>query len=167
MLYIFAGLPGTGKTTLAQQLAQVLGAMHLRIDTIEQALREAGMAVNGPEGYVVAYHVAGDNLRLGLDVVADSVNPLEVTRAAWRDVALRAGVPYVEIEVICSDAVEHRSRVETRVADIAGFSLPSWKQVVHREYEPWEGPHIVVDTAGQTVEQSRTALREALARVLE
>src|ERR1051325_4434191 len=51
MLYIFGGLPGTGKSTLSQHLAREQRAVHLRIDTIEQALREAGCLVNGPEGY--------------------------------------------------------------------------------------------------------------------
>jgi predicted kinase len=38
------------------------------------------LPLEGPEGYVVGYQMAPDNLRLGLDVVADSVNPLQVTR---------------------------------------------------------------------------------------
>ena len=38
MLYIFGGLPGTGKTTLARYLAHHQRAVYLRIDTIEQAL---------------------------------------------------------------------------------------------------------------------------------
>src|ERR1051325_22211 len=83
MLYIFGGLPGTGKTTLAKRLAHSQQAVHLRVDTIEQSLRELGYLINGPEGYVIAYGLAEDNLRAGLRVAADSVNPLEVTRPAW------------------------------------------------------------------------------------
>ena len=46
MLVVFGGLPGTGKTTLARQVADRLGATYLRIDTIEQALRSS-MAFGG------------------------------------------------------------------------------------------------------------------------
>ena len=79
-LYIFAGLPGSGKTTLSRQLARRFGAAYLRIDTIEQALRDlCGVAVTG-EGYRLSYRVAADNLQLGVSVVADSCNPIELTR---------------------------------------------------------------------------------------
>lgn len=146
-LVVLAGLPGTGKTTLGRALAARLGAVHLRIDTIEQALGGGDIA---DLGYRVAYAVAEDNLRLGLTVIADSVNPIELTRAAWRAVAGRAGAEVVEIEVVCRDSDEHRQRVETRIADIAGHRLPDWRDVVEREYEPWGRPRI--DTAGRTVE---------------
>lgn len=163
MLYIFGGLPGAGKSTLSQALARQLHAAHLRVDTIEHALRDTGTPVTGPEGYVIAYRVAEDNLRLGLSVVADTVNPLQVTRQAWRAVATQLAVPFAEIEVICSDRTEHRARIETRDVGIAGFPLPTWEDVVAREYEPWETDRIVIDTAGQTPAESLAALQQALA----
>ena len=76
-----------GKTSIASGLARVIGAVHLRIDSIEQALRNSQVTVTGPEAYVVAHAIAVDNLRLGHTVIADSVNPIEITRAAWRSVA--------------------------------------------------------------------------------
>jgi predicted kinase len=42
MLIVLRGLPGVGKTAIARELARTLGAVHLRIDSIEQALRSAG-----------------------------------------------------------------------------------------------------------------------------
>ena len=150
-----------GKTAIARGLARATGAVHLRIDSIEQALRNSSVTITGPEGYVVAYAIAEDNLRLGHAVIADSVNPIELTRAAWREVAVRAATPFVEIEVVCSDRAEHRRRVESRVADIAGHRLPSWQQVCDREYEPWQAG-IVLDTAGQQPEASVAALLERL-----
>jgi predicted kinase len=102
VLVILSGLPGTGKTTLARVVATTLGAVHLRIDSIEQALRNIGREVEA-DGYVAAYAIAEDNLRLGRTVIADCVNPWPLTRAAWRSVAARAGVRAIEVEVVCSD----------------------------------------------------------------
>ena len=162
MLFIFGGLPGTGKTELAIHLAQKVGAAYVRIDTIEQAMRDGGLTTIGPQGYFVAYKVAADNLRLGMSVVADSVNPLDVTRQAWREVAIQAGAPFREIEIICSDRAEHRRRVSTRQSRIPRLKLPTWRDVVEREYHPWPNRHLAIDTAGQTPEESKKALEQCL-----
>ena len=153
MLIILAGLPGSGKTTIARELSRTIGACHLRIDSIEQALRSAAVLSGSMDdtGYRVAYAIAEDNLRVGRVVVADSVNPMPFTREAWRAVALRAAVPAVEIEIICSDAQEHRRRVETRRPDIPAHALPTWSEVLSREYVPWDRRPIVVDTAGRSL----------------
>lgn len=152
-----------GKTAVARGLAQEIGAVHLRIDSIEQTMRNSSITIDGPQGYVVAYAVAADNLELGLTVVADSVNPVESTRSAWRQVSRQAGKGCVEIEVVCSDREEHRLRAERRTADIAGHRLPTWKEICDREYEPWEA-NIVLDTAGRHIEESVSALLEQLAK---
>src|SRR5579863_4669568 len=112
MLIIFGGLPGTGKTTIARELARQFGAMHLRIDSIEQAIRDCVPvgSLFDEAGYRVAYALAEDNLRIGRTVIADSVNPLAVTRDAWLAVGRRAQAATVEVEVICSDLREHRAR---------------------------------------------------------
>jgi len=164
MLVIFAGLPGTGKSSIARELARQLDAVYLRIDSIEQAILSspAGAGTLDDTGYRVANAVAEDNLRLGRIVIADSVNPIRISRDAWLEVARRANATPVEIEVTCSDREQHRHRVETRVADIAGARLPTWQEVASREYDAWDREHIVIDTAGQSVSESVQQLREAL-----
>ena len=163
-LVIFGGLPGTGKTTLARMLAHDLGALYLRIDTIEQALRNSRVLAGPVEdaGYRVAYAVATDNLRRGRTVVTDSVNPLRITRDAWRAVAAGSDARVIEIEVVCSDDAEHRRRVESRHTDIPGLSLPTWQEVCEREYHPWDRARIVIDTANTSVDKTLSALRSKI-----
>lgn len=153
MLIVVSGLPGVGKTTIALSLAREIGAACLRIDSVEQALRRGGLAVEA-EGYRVAYAVAEDNLHLGRFVVADCVNPWPLTRTEWSEVAARAGVHALDVEIVCSDEDEHRRRVESRVADIEGHRLPTWQEVVTRDYRPWSGPRLVIDTARLTADEA-------------
>lgn len=164
MLIVLGGLPGVGKTAIARELARAVGAVHLRIDSIEQAIRQSALRPEIVEdaGYQAAYAVAEDNLTLGLTVIADSVNPLRATRAAWVAVATRAQVPIVEVEIACSDAVEHRRRVEARTADIPGHPLPTWREVIDREYQPWDREHLVIDSSHQSISQSVKAIRSTM-----
>ena len=161
MLIIFGGLPGTGKTVIAWELARQLDAMYVRIDSIEQAIRDSGVVSTQLKdaGYRVGYALAEDNLRLGRSVIADSVNPLQVTRDAWIGVANRIPAKAVEIEVKCSDPNEHRRRVETRATDISGLRLPTWQEVISREYHTWDREHFVIDTVAHSVEQSVSMIR--------
>lgn len=149
MLIVLSGLPGTGKTTIAQILARECHATYLRIDTIEQAILSSLRVQNdlGALGYMVAYELARANLCLGGTVVADAVNPLTAIREAWRAVAESAASDIVEVEVVCSDTSEHRRRVDSRKADMSGHTLPTWDEVQKREYEPWASNRLVIDSA--------------------
>jgi predicted kinase len=165
ILYIFSGLPGSGKSTLAQLAAQRLRAVYLRVDTIEQGLRDlCSVDVQG-EGYRLAYRMAADNLRLGLSVVADSCNPIHLTRQEWEQVARDAQADHRNIEVICSDAREHRLRVETRRAEVSGLRLPTWSEVEQREYHAWTVDRVIVDTAGRSTTECATELLSKLSRL--
>jgi len=100
-------------------------------------------------------------------VIADSVNPLAITRDAWRNAASRAGASIIEVEICCSDAAEHRRRVESRTADIAGLVLPTWQDVQSRVYENWNRDRVIIDAANLTmdacVERLEQCLRAAIA----
>ena len=157
MLIILSGLPGVGKTTIARGLANALGAVHVRIDSMEQALRNMGVNVTG-EGYAVAQAVSEDNLRLGRIVIADCVNPDPESRSDWRSVAERAGVDPLDVEIVCSDLDEHRRRVESRRSDIPGHRLPLWADVVARDYRPWDRDRLFIDTARLDAQQSIEAI---------
>jgi hypothetical protein len=109
-LIVFGGLPGTGKTTFARAsrkstrrhiCASTRSSKRCYLPGILQATTWVRWA-----GYPVAYEVAESNLLVGLMVVADSVNPLAVTRDAWRQVAATTSSEIVEIKVVCSDITD-------------------------------------------------------------
>jgi predicted kinase len=155
VLIVFGGLPATGKTTLSRLVAQDLSATWLRIDAIEAAMLRSGIAREEPTGlaaYVVANVIAGAQLSLRTTVVVDAVNPVEEARRAWRDLAACHGVRLRLCEVVCSDRDEHRRRVEKRESDLDGLKLPTWDDVIKREYEPWTEPRLIVDTVQSRAE---------------
>jgi predicted kinase len=156
MLIVFSGLPGTGKTTIARELARQTGAVYLRIDVIEQAIRDAGVLTGdvGASGYGVANALALSNLQLGHRVVADCVNPVQESRAAWTAMAAKAEVALINIQVVCTDSQEHQRRVESRTGDIPGLTPPTWQTVSAHEYERWDPPVLTLDTASVTATEA-------------
>ena len=155
VLIIFGGLPATGKTTLARAVASKVSATYVRIDSIEHVIRRSGTVED--LAYRVAYAIAEDNLRVGQSVVADSVNPIRLTREAWLQVAHRTKARPIAVEVKCSDQGEHRRRLEQRDCDIPGPSL-LWEDVISREYDPWGSDRFVVDTFGCGIEENVNAI---------
>lgn len=152
-LYIFSGLPGSGKSTLASKLAKRLSAAYLRIDILEQGLKDILQISDvGGAGYQLNYLIAKENLKNGIDVIADSVNPIKLTRDEWNDVAKSVGAKYINIEILCSDKIEHRKRVESRDVGIKNLKMPTWEQVKNREYHRWIENRIQIDTAGKKIE---------------
>ncbi len=165
MLIVFSGLPGTGKTTIAKALAAHLECTYLRIDSIEQALRNSGALRQdvGSSGYQVANAIALDNLKTERHVVADGVNPVAESRQAWANTAAEAGCPLLNVQIICSDLDRHRQRVESRISDIPGLAVPDWQSVMAHEYEPWQQTPLTVDTAQLSTDAALALLIEHLA----
>ena len=114
------------------------------------------------EGYCMAYRLASENLKAGLSVVADSCNPITLTRDEWEEAARSAEAGFINIEILCSDPAEHRKRVESRIADIPGHQAPSWQDLVDREYHAWDRPRITIDTHGKDEEEAARELVHAI-----
>ena len=154
-LFIFSGLPASGKSTLAKELAKKINATYIRIDTVEQGLKSICKLNNiEGEGYRLSYLLAKDNLQAGNNVIADSVNPWKLSREEWNNVAVSVGSEYVNIEIICSDKDEHKKRAETRSPGVPGLKNPTWKEIEDRDYHEWKMPRIIIDTAGKSINNS-------------
>lgn len=163
VLVVMSGLPGAGKSAIADAVGRALGAPVLSVDPIEAAIWRCGIPPSfetGVTAYDVAAVLAEHQLGMGLTVITDSVSSLEVARTMWRQAAARAGSGLAIIEVICSDENVHRQRLASRQRVIPGFPDPSWEDVKMRraEWEPWDDPRLVVDTMRSINENVAEAL---------
>lgn len=168
MLVSFSGLPATGKTSIAQAVSVALPAVHLRIDTIEQAAVDSGAQSHpvGALGYYVGRALAGDHLRQGLTVITDCVNPLPVTRDMWREVARQAQVALLEVEIRCSDRRLHQARVHGQESDIPGLPLPTWQDIERIDFAQWNRDHLSIDTAEVSLGEAVTTILAAARSIL-
>ncbi|MEE6264859.1 AAA family ATPase [Streptomyces diastatochromogenes] len=163
MLIAMAGLPGAGKSSVAEALGRKLAAPVVSVDPIEAAMWRAGVARDQPTGlaaYVVAEAVADGVLGMGQTVIVDAVNAVEAAREQWRSLADRRGVPVVFIEVVCSDPLVHRHRLENRSRGIEGFAEPTWEVVerLREEFASWADHRLVLDTMTDLPSNVATAL---------
>lgn len=169
MLVVVSGLPGTGKTTVASEVARRTDAVHLSIDTVEDALLGAGFA-NSWETGVAAYEAvrasAEQNLRLRRVVVVDAVNDSEPARDTWRRAAATTDASLMFVLLTLADEAQHRQRLEGRSRNLTSLPEPSWNDVLDRQaaYEPWADVHMRIDASGSLDEIARMITSRILAR---
>jgi predicted kinase len=164
MLVVMMGLPGTGKSAIAEAVARAIGAPVFSVDPLEATLNRYGITREHRSDFA-AYGLAADlarsQLRLGQSAVVDAVNWIELVRAWWRDLAAEFDVRRPLIECACSDPVLHRARIEGRRRNIAGFTYePDWRAVdEHRfEYEPCDEDRLIVDAVNPLADNIRDAI---------
>ncbi|WP_315584603.1 AAA family ATPase [Actinomyces viscosus] len=171
-LIVVGGLPAVGKTAVCREVLRLRAEAHahsriptwLRIDSIEQALRDSGEMLPGAPGgagYYAAAAVARDVLATGADVLVECVNPLPVTRRLWEETASALGCRFLAVELVCSDQAEHRRRARQRVSDIEGLELPDWRAIEQRDYAPWPEAGLRLDTAELTATEAAQAIVDA------
>jgi predicted kinase len=145
---IFTGLPGTGKSTLAEQVARMVGAPAFAGDWLMGALKPAHAALATLDGsdYEAAWFgllrtLVTRQLMLGQSAIVDDVVS-ESQAALWRETAARYSASLHVIECICSDEVVHRTRIEGRIRGIPGWHEIGWD---HVERMRAEVPSLAVD----------------------
>jgi predicted kinase len=149
VLIVLSGLPGTGKSEIADGIARARKAPVLSVDPIESAIVRAGIHQTfetGLAAYLVALTLAARQLAAGLDAVIDAVNSVEEARNWWRELAAKHAVELRIIECFLSDETVHRTRLASRARGLA-LPEPSWDDVERRraEWTSWPEPHLTLD----------------------
>ena len=162
-LIVVSGLPGVGKTSIAEVFAARTGSVHLSIDAVEESILACGL----PSGWLVgvaAYEAVGamaeQNLRLGHEVIVDAVNDSDEARQTWRTAASRSGARLEFVHLMISDVQEHERRLADRDRGYNCVGEPSGADVQRRrvDYAGWSDEVLEFDTAAQTVGEVANAL---------
>lgn len=163
MLIAMAGLPASGKSAVAADLAGALNCAVLSVDPVEAAMWRAGISRAEPTGlaaYVVIGALAAEQLVLGHDVIVDAVNGVEPARDLWRQLSASQGAELRFIYMQCSDEAEHRRRLAHRQRGSEAFPEPSWESVQRRrdEFPPWTDERLILDAMNSRAGNLRAAL---------
>jgi len=168
-LIVFSGLPGAGKSALAEETGRALGVPVFAKDWLEATLLRCELTPANPKkplgsaGYQLLTTLAERQLTLGQSVILDSVASTLSIRATWKSLAAQHRADWRVVECVCSDEAVHRARIASRQRDIPGWHELTWQDVEHvRSYfAAWQEPRLVVDAVAP-VEQNLGAILEYL-----
>jgi len=168
---LVAGVPGAGKSTLAEGLARSLRAPVFSVDWMLGALTPFRLLTNenaAPVSEMMLVAAQARQLRLGLDAVLDAAGHEAASRRRYRTVAESLGGHFVGVECTCSDVALHQARVAGRDRGVPGWKpTVTWEHVLRMKarWQPWDEPHLVLDSAEQSPEEMlKRALDEVTSR---
>jgi predicted kinase len=151
-LIIMSGLPGSGKSVIAEGIASRLSLPLFSVDPIESAIIQAGITKSfetGLAAYLVAKNLAAEQLKLGNSVIIDAVNAEEEGKDIWRSLAKDFKLQLTVIETSLENTDEHRKRIESRLRGLHGMSEVTWEKVVDRQkiYTQWKELVLKLDSS--------------------
>jgi predicted kinase len=148
-LILFAGMPGSGKTTLARMVARRLCIPVFAKDRVQRVLRDHNLAdESSGDGYYLILDMADEQLSLGLSVILDATFPLDHFRIVASEIAARHKANFCAIYCYCSDDDAWRERMTTRVQYVPNWQPVGWDVVVRMRdyYQPWNDNALLTDS---------------------
>jgi predicted kinase len=148
-LILFAGMPGSGKTTLARMVARRLKVPVFAKDRMQRVLRDHHLAPeNSGDGYYLILDIADELLSLGLSVILDATFPLDHFRTVASEIAARYRANFCVIYCYCSDETVWKERMVDRVHYVPGWKPVGWNDVERMQeyYQPWNANALFVDS---------------------
>jgi predicted kinase len=138
-LVIFSGLPGTGKSTLANRLACELQWTLLRIDDVVNKVPENAGAEFWDSCVEVLLTLTESQLEIGLSVIVDSVF-MNTDRQHAQTLAGKHQAHFRPIYTHVSDEQVWEQRVTARSDQLDNPAVATWKQVQHQSghFRNWE-----------------------------
>ena len=139
-LIMFTGLPGSGKTTLAQRVAKSLCIPLFSKDFLQSTLRRMKLADrNTVHGYHLLLDLADEQLKIGVSVVLDAVFPLEEFRMAARNIADQNKAKFCVVHCYCSNDKTWQERMSGRHRYVPNWTPVDWAEVerLRQVYQLW------------------------------
>ena len=153
-LVVFSGVPGTGKSTLADAVGRRLGIPVFATDWLLGSLTPFGgrhLDRLLDVGSELLTTLALRQLGLGQSAILDHPAEDPATRTRWHSLAERAGADFKVVVCVCTDPRTHRDRAESRTRGIPGWhDAADWADITRRQstFPPWTTDTLTVDTTG-------------------
>lgn len=146
-LVAVCGLPGTGKTTVAAEIADRLDSPRLRTDVVRKELFPDPEydAAETETVYSELFRRARNRLATG-DIVLDGTFRTVDFRGGAKAAAATVNAAFRLVHVECADAVV-RERIRERMDDASDADIAVYEQFCET-YHPVEDADLVVDNSG-------------------
>lgn len=152
-LLMMVGLPGTGKSSVVENLQKRVSCVVVSTDNIRLLMRNKPTytAAEMMLVYEVCYSIIEARLKQGQRVVFDASNYLAARREHLKKLAQRAGAPvavcYVQAaQDVIRERLQQRNTGNRREGDLSDADWSVYKWMVEAQ-EPVVGDHLILDTS--------------------
>jgi predicted kinase len=160
MIIVVYGLPGTGKSTVANYVAKKINATILRTDVIRKRILQKPAYTDEEKDmiYKKMFDLAEDLIKKGANCILDAA----FTKEKWRDEAVAIAKKH-NVTIILAECVSDQKEIEKRI----GFNRRIYSDADYKiylklkeEFEPTKHEHVTLDTTHDSREAAEDLLKK-------